>query len=76
MDYHPLRVTCPECRVRCDTTNVFFRLDGMVMVEALCPQCEQEVQLELPYATTLEVCECGDDKEINLLTWKPQGRPS
>lgn len=59
---------CPTCKIKCQTTDVSFESDGLVRVDGICINCKQGVQLELPYATIVTVCECQNE-ESDPMNW-------
>lgn len=73
--YHALKLTCPECNVKCETTEVSFAVTGMILVEADCPDCGRGLYLEVSVAETLAGC-CRDQETYDLMKMQVQGRPS
>lgn len=75
MEYHRFRMSCPACEVSCHTIEISFRLDDSILLEARCPQCSKELELEVNYPE-IKRGMAKLDQVIDLETWEPTGPPS
>jgi len=67
MTWHVMTMRCPKCNQSCKVTEVAFREDSMVRLEAVCLKCKNMLFLEEHVSQTIP------KPKFNLETWQPTG---
>lgn len=64
--FHQYSLLCPDCRNPLFVDAIAFRADGVIRIEAICTECEEQFFNLIEISQALSWCSIYDDFPVNV----------